>query len=241
MNLADISKLSDDELRVKVAESDSEMVEKAMSDYGEGKALDKIYESEGGDVTCPKSSGSNPPPDVQAEGRGESFEHLVSRYLEWVRITFPGETVHQQYRHLLEEFDELSMSPDSAPEYADVLMLLICVSNGKGIDLIQEFRDKFELNQKRTWQNTEKGFRHVKVTNQEIHKPHNPDNLQSPGEGYRFLDEDEIQDGPILREIGIWALRALEWLDGNSGWDKSRTYRTHLTREELAKKRKEGM
>lgn len=74
-------------------------------------------------------------------------------------------------------------------------------------------------------------------------KPHNPDNLPSPGEGYRFLDEDEVGAQwnriPFIHAIERWE---------KPGWSASCwqgsipvcTYRTRLTREQLAQKRKEA-
>lgn len=75
-------------------------------------------------------------------------------------------------------------------------------------------------------------------------KPHNPDNLTPEqvgvSEGWRLLDEDEVT-GASNREIdGIQLfLRGREWWgDSNlSGNGNHVTYRTKLTREELAEKR----
>jgi len=65
-------------------------------------------------------------------------------------------------------------------------------------------------------------------------KPHNPDGLESPGEGYRFLDEDEIE----ARCQSYWIERHVLGSWDSSGWEGScqfSTYRTKLSREELAK------
>jgi len=67
-------------------------------------------------------------------------------------------------------------------------------------------------------------------------KPHNPDGLESPGEGYRFLDEDEVKCRPITFEIEAWCGRSGWTADtGLAGSSTYMTYRTKLSREELAK------
>lgn len=73
------------------------------------------------------------------------------------------------------------------------------------------------------------------------HKPHNPDNLPSPGEGYRFLDKDEIvpenESSVELSEIEWWSGANGRWLRNWKGCLEDATYRTRLSREELAKRR----
>jgi hypothetical protein len=55
------------------------------------------------------------------------------------------------------------------------------------------------------------------------------------------LDEDEIKsDGPKIDEIEMWGLRFSGWMRGYRGVLKEETYRTRLTRDELAKRRAEG-
>lgn len=97
-----------------------------------------------------------------AQADAMSFEPLHAEYLRWVKATFPTETVSEQMAHLDEEFDELiSGNWDDPSEFADVLMLLCCVAHGQGIDIIQAFRDKFAINKERSWEKTERGFRHI--------------------------------------------------------------------------------
>lgn len=75
----------------------------------------------------------------------------------------------------------------------------------------------------------------------EIRKQHNPDGLTPEqvgvSDGWRLLDEDEIVTGyrVAYRAIEIYANNG--WLDNASGNWRSVTYRTCLTREELAKAR----
>lgn len=89
-----------------------------------------------------------------------SFETLRIEYLEWVKKTFPDETVGEQFDHLKEEMKELLDRPLDGSEYADVLMLMCCVADRMDIDIIEEFRSKLEENRKRTWEKTERGYRH---------------------------------------------------------------------------------
>lgn len=71
---------------------------------------------------------------------------------------------------------------------------------------------------------------------------HNPDGLTvaQVGDGYRLLDEDEVDERwkgtPVHREIEAW----FPWWWWDSGWrgeTKRITYRTKLSREELARLR----
>lgn len=72
----------------------------------------------------------------------------------------------------------------------------------------------------------------------EFPKAHNPDNLTPEqygfAEGYRLLGEDEIKDRPLCHsEIELWDG---SWSTiGYTGCSKHSTYRTKLSREELAK------
>lgn len=82
------------------------------------------------------------------------------------RRGFDKETVQDSFILLTEEVGELAkeirklhgvkMASDSAKlklehEVADVLMMLICVCNGLGLDLEQALRTKEEHNKTRTW------------------------------------------------------------------------------------------
>ena len=87
----------------------------------------------------------------------------VTEYLQWVRATFPDETTDDQIKHLKEEFSELMISDfRDAGEFADVLMLLFCVAEGRGFDLAAAFEGKFAINKMRKWEKTERGYRHAK-------------------------------------------------------------------------------
>lgn len=70
-------------------------------------------------------------------------------------------------------------------------------------------------------------------------KPHNPDNLTREqvgvSEGWRLLDEDELNDHRISSsDIERWMVNSRSWSGGYSGGSESSTYRTTLTRQELA-------
>ncbi len=95
-------------------------------------------------------------------GSDIDFEALHKEYLAWVRATFPDESVTDQITHLKEEVLELEEHPSDGGEYADVLMLLLCVADGHGIDILKEFQTKFSVNKSRTWHKTPAGYRHVK-------------------------------------------------------------------------------
>ncbi len=69
---------------------------------------------------------------------------------------------------------------------------------------------------------------------QHMTTPHNPDNLPTPEPPWRFLDEDEIKDRRFNEQIYQWNRKTAEWIPGFCGDTKSATYRTTLTREELA-------
>ncbi len=88
------------------------------------------------------------------------FEALHTEYLQWVKETFPSETPAEQFEHLREEVDELGKNMEDPDEYADVFMLLCCIAHGKGVNIVQAFRKKFEINKNRKWTKTERGFRH---------------------------------------------------------------------------------
>lgn len=157
------------------------------------RELVKGESEKGGDATCATtqessqmsssnpSVASNPPSDVQAEGRGEvplAFSCWVEARGVWPRLT------HEEI---------------------------------------------FQAG----W-NAALG---IKEKNKTL--PHNPDNLPSPGEGYRFLDEDEVNaDSDIaLQEIEIWSRG--NWSPLCFGCDPLATYRifAHISREQLAKLR----
>lgn len=89
------------------------------------------------------------------------FDELIPIYLEWVNKTFPGETVDAQFKHLWEEIAEFKLNPADPGEIADVLMLLVCVANGQGIDILEAFRAKFAINRNRKWAKTDRGWRHA--------------------------------------------------------------------------------
>jgi len=89
-----------------------------------------------------------------------SFDHVHDAYLRWVRETFPEETALEQWAHFLEEVAELDADLSDAEEYADVMMLLCCVAKANGVDILDAFRAKFEVNRQREWVKTERGFRH---------------------------------------------------------------------------------
>lgn len=73
-------------------------------------------------------------------------------------------------------------------------------------------------------------------TESQIAPGHNPAKLtvEQVGEGWRLLDPDEIKDGSALYEIEAWG--GIIWLNNLAyvGHVQCRTYRTKLTRQELA-------
>lgn len=64
---------------------------------------------------------------------------------------------------------------------------------------------------------------------------HNPHDLPSPGDGYRFFFSDEIKEREASGRIQMWLTRKLEWTTQAQGNFIGSTYRTKLSREELAK------
>lgn len=69
--------------------------------------------------------------------------------------------------------------------------------------------------------------------------PHNPDNLTPEiigvEEGYRLLDRDEIKEATSIRGIDMWDMGV--WWKACAGSSLEYTYRTKLTREQLAEMR----
>lgn len=73
------------------------------------------------------------------------------------------------------------------------------------------------------------------------HVPHNPDSLRPRqvnrwwNRGWRLLDVDEITSRPAPSDqIENWLTGARRWDRGYYGHDATLTYRTRLTREQLA-------
>ncbi len=67
---------------------------------------------------------------------------------------------------------------------------------------------------------------------------YNPGNAPAPGNGWRFLDKDERKTRRRSRHFQAWYLH--EWYegavsDGLMGYNKRVTYRTKLTREQVAR------
>ncbi len=73
-------------------------------------------------------------------------------------------------------------------------------------------------------------------------KPHNYDDLTPDivgvNEGYRLLNRDEIKKGPTIRSIERYYQGG--WLEDCAGSQIVYSYRTKLTREQLAEKRKQA-
>lgn len=82
-------------------------------------------------------------------------------FIDWAETTFPGETVDDQIKHFSEETTELAQSNFRDPEeFADAFMLLYIIAYNRGLDLFQCFREKLEVCKARTWEKTERGWRH---------------------------------------------------------------------------------
>lgn len=93
--------------------------------------------------------------------RNETPDGFLAQLAEWQLTTFPGESVAGVLSHLREEIDELSDRPGDPDELADCLMLICCLCFHQGIDPIEAMRAKHAVNLQRTWQKTERGFRHA--------------------------------------------------------------------------------
>ncbi len=92
------------------------------------------------------------------------------KYIKDMRVErkFDDETIVEECLLLGEEVGELfkavrkhkteitfdnkkSKVTEIEEEISDVLIMLICVANSAGVDIEQAFRDKEEINKKRTW------------------------------------------------------------------------------------------
>lgn len=103
-------------------------------------------------------------------------------YLKWVEDTFPGETTVERARHLCEEAQELvealqSLDPTKIrKEVADVFLLMTCVANDLQLNLEHVAAEKFEIVKKRSWEKTDRGYRHVKEDVRMVPLPEDPCN-----------------------------------------------------------------
>lgn len=95
----------------------------------------------------------------------KKLEEALVKVLEWSNETFPTADVRSVTSHLLEEMQELSVTPNDPGEMADVLMLIAHLeqkldlvkrwvyklAEHHGIDVVKAVLDKLEVCRKRTW------------------------------------------------------------------------------------------
>ena len=115
----------------------------------------------------------NPPQHIDCEQEGQvqhiGCEELFRNIQKWQDETFPNRTQQTILNHLRDEVNN-ELGLDCEPvELADCLSLLLSLAGYRGINLVEELRNKFEINKKRTWEWNENigTFTHVKTTNTE--------------------------------------------------------------------------
>lgn len=93
----------------------------------------------------------------------ERLDQLQREQWEFAKATFPGETWEDVLHHLMHELEsEVDHAQDDPEEYADCLLLLLCLASHRGIDLDKAVRAKFEKVKKRKWKVVPGlGYRHV--------------------------------------------------------------------------------
>lgn len=80
-----------------------------------------------------------------------TFEELRGEAVMWANGNFPQATTASKATHLWREAGELLSNPADGEEMADVLLLLLHLADGEGIDVVAEAERKLAKNKTRTW------------------------------------------------------------------------------------------
>ena len=88
--------------------------------------------------------------DVMVKERGFDKETIPEMFMMLSEEI--GEMAKAARKQIGMTIDENSRKPELAEEIADVFIYLLAISNYFNIDLEEAFRDKEEINKKRTWQ-----------------------------------------------------------------------------------------
>jgi NTP pyrophosphatase (non-canonical NTP hydrolase) len=81
----------------------------------------------------------------------QTFEELRQDAVAWANGNFPQATTRSKAEHLRREVAELVETPSDGEEMADVLLLLLHLADGEGIDVITEAAKKLAKNKRRVW------------------------------------------------------------------------------------------
>jgi NTP pyrophosphatase (non-canonical NTP hydrolase) len=90
---------------------------------------------------------------VQAYSKraGADTRQLQDRIVNWADQNFPNRTTADILLKLYEELGEYARDPKSAPEFGDIMILLLDVARMNDIDITKAVNDKMDLNESREW------------------------------------------------------------------------------------------
>lgn len=90
---------------------------------------------------------------IQAYNRrtGADIKQLQDRIVDWADKNFPNRTTADILLKLYEELGEYARDPKSAPEFGDIMILLLDVARMNEIDITKAVNDKMDINEARTW------------------------------------------------------------------------------------------
>jgi NTP pyrophosphatase (non-canonical NTP hydrolase) len=90
---------------------------------------------------------------VQAYSKraGADTRQLQDRIVDWADQNFPNRTTADILLKLYEELGEYARDPKSAPEFGDIMILLLDVARMNDIDITKAVNDKMDINEQRKW------------------------------------------------------------------------------------------
>jgi NTP pyrophosphatase (non-canonical NTP hydrolase) len=90
---------------------------------------------------------------VQAYSKraGADVRQLQDRIVDWADQNFPNRTTADILLKLYEELGEYARDPKSAPEFGDIMILLLDVARINDIDITKAVNDKMDINEQRKW------------------------------------------------------------------------------------------
>lgn len=82
---------------------------------------------------------------------GADIKQLQDRIVDWADQNFPNRTTADILLKLYEELGEYARDPKSAPEFGDIMILLLDVARMNNIDIQKAVNDKMDINEQREW------------------------------------------------------------------------------------------
>jgi len=82
---------------------------------------------------------------------GADVRQLQDRIVNWADQNFPNRTTADILLKLYEELGEYARDPKSAPEFGDIMILLLDVARMNDIDITKAVNDKMDVNESREW------------------------------------------------------------------------------------------